>query len=139
MNTSSLYPEPLRGDAFALDVSTFPHVSIALRGSLGLTEAQLVTSTLKAKVFDRAQPYTLLVDATHANVPDAAARQHFAEFSKANSPITKRFCRGEAYILPSAVLRGALTAIMWFSPFEYPHKVFASVDEARAWVAQVAV
>ena len=36
--------------------------------------------------------------------------------------------------MPNALVRGALTAVMWLSPFEYPHKVVGTVNEARAWL-----
>ena len=137
--TPSTAPHSPTREGFSLDVSRFPNVLVTLSGGMSLPGARVVTEALQDKVFARREPYTLVIDATYASVPDAAARQHFAEFSKRNNAHTKRYCRAEAYVLPSAVLRGALTAIMWFSPFEYPHKVFATVDEAKAWVAQVAL
>lgn len=136
MTPSTASHSPSR-EGFSLDVSRFPNVLVTLSGAMTLASARVVTESLQDKVFARGEPYTLVIDATFAGVPDAAARQHFAEFSKRNAALTKRYCRAEAYVLPSAVLRGALTAIMWFSPFEYPHKIFATVDEARAWVSQV--
>lgn len=127
------------GVAFTLDSASFPRVKLTLRGALGLRDAEAMTKAIQERVFVRKEPYTLMVDATHAGVPDAEVRRHFAEFSAKNRAHTQRYCKGEAYVMPSALVRGALTAVMWLSPFEYPHKVFATVNEARAWLDALSV
>lgn len=122
------------GSSFELDVSRFPVVVLSLRGPLGPVDATAMTKALDEQVFQRRSRYRLLIDATHAEVPSADVRKHFVEFSSKNSDFTKRYCEGEAYVMPSALVRGALTAVMWFAPFQYPHKVFATVEEARRWL-----
>ena len=124
---------------FTLDSGSFPRVSLVLRGTLGVREAEAMTSALRERVFARKEPYTLLVDANQAGVPGADVRKLFADFSARNREHTRRYCRGEAYVMSSALVRGALTAVMWLSPFEYPHKVFATVAEARTWLATLDV
>mgnify|MGYP006999982045 CR=1 FL=1 len=134
MTPSSTEPSGTAGVAFTLDSASFPSVKLTLRGALGLRDAETMTKAIQERVFARKEAYTLLIDATHAGVPGADVRRHFAEFSIKNRAHTRGYCKGEAYVMPNALVRGALTAVMWLSPFEYPHKVVGTVNEARAWL-----
>lgn len=134
MTPSSTESTGATGAAYTLDNTAFPRVKITLRGAMALRDAEAMTAAIQERVFARKTAYTLMVDATHAGVPGADVRRHFADFSTQNRAHTKRYCKGEAYVMPNALVRGALTAVMWLSPFEHPHKVFGTVNEARTWL-----
>ncbi|MCH9689014.1 MAG: hypothetical protein K0V04_46705 [Deltaproteobacteria bacterium] len=42
-------------------------------------------------------------------------------------------CMAGAYVLPSAVARGALKAVSWLQPLPFPHSVFDTEQDAEPW------
>ena len=89
---------------------------------------------LSRQVLQRSQPYAFVVDATDAEGrPSATQRRLQVEWIRANAQTIKTFCRGGAFVLPSPVVRGIVTAIHWLSPPPYPFAIFAKKTEAIAW------
>lgn len=127
--------EPLT--PFEVDTSKFPLVRLSLRGAVTLAVARAMTAALDERVFQRKQPYRLLIDANGMEVPNAEVRRHFVDFSSANSLLVTRLCQGEAYVIPSPLVRGALTAVTWLAPFKHPHRVFATMEEGEAWLTEL--
>jgi len=41
---------------------------------------------------------------------------------------------GVALVIPSAMLRGVLKAILWLQPMPQPHSVTSTTEEALAWI-----
>lgn len=122
---------------FEVDTSQFPLVRLSLRGPVTLPIARAMTAALDERVFQRKKPYRLLIDANGMEVPNAEVRRHFVDFSTANSVLVTRLCQGEAYVIPSPLVRGALTAVMWLAPFKHPHKVFGTMEEGEAWLMAI--
>jgi hypothetical protein len=62
-----------------------------------------------------------------------------ADWIKENRPELGKHCAGLAFVLPSAVMRGVLRAILSMSPLPAPFTVASSEEEGRLWAqAQLA-
>lgn len=73
---------------------------------------------------------TVLIADDGAQPPNAVWRKKIAD---AVSQLRAR--KAFALVTGSLALRGALTALNWFRPFQVPTRAFASVDEAADFVA----
>lgn len=75
----------------------------------------------------------LVYDARLAAPAPASQRRMQAEWMKLNDAAVRRSTAGIAFVVPSALVRGALTAIFWLQPLACPHLVTASFEEAFRW------
>jgi hypothetical protein len=85
------------------------------------------------RYFERGQKYALITCSPRgSHPPGAQERKAIAEW--ANSPrireYSRLFCVGSASVVDSALMRGALTAMMWIWTPASPHKAVATLDEA---------
>jgi hypothetical protein len=83
----------------------------------------------------RREPYTLLVDTTHALSFSARQRRLQSDHVREGLPITRIYLKGIAYVAESAFKRGVITAIHWLVKLPAPHEVFATKAEAEAWLS----
>lgn len=71
------------------------------------------------------------------SAPDSAMtsrqRSRAAEWIKIENQLMLDACACQAVVVPSAVQRGVLTAILWMTTYPVPIKAFSSEDEAEAW------
>ena len=74
-----------------------------------------------------------LLDCRKVKSVTARQRQLFAASEAKLRPASGRYNAGGGFVIDNALVRGALTAIMWLAPSAYPHEVFASVDAAERW------
>jgi hypothetical protein len=74
-------------------------------------------------------PKGRMMSASHAKLQAEWMRQHDAAIRERVVAL--------AFVLPSAVMRGALRAILWMQPMPVQHRVFATVAEAVEWAAQM--
>lgn len=86
------------------------------------------------EILNRDRPLVVLFDTTNAMMVDAMYRKVYADFLNANTERMSRLIKGMAFVITSALLRGALTAVLWRAPLPYPHKTFHKIDEARTWL-----
>ncbi|MGC4088145.1 MAG: hypothetical protein QM756_09640 [Polyangiaceae bacterium] len=85
-----------------------------------------------AGYFARGEKYAVLtVSPLDAEAPDASERRALTQW--ANEPTVaenaRRLCVGGATVVPNALVRGAVTALMWFWTPPFPHKAVANVEE----------
>lgn len=85
------------------------------------------------RYFQRGQRYALVTVPPHGSTPPGAnERKAIAEW--ANSPrirdYSKKLCVGSASVVENALMRGALTAMMWIWTPASPHKAVSTADEA---------
>lgn len=64
---------------------------------------------------------------------DAAARQLVAARERELEPFQRKYLRGTAFIVESAMKRGLITAVFWMSPPCYRWKTFVKFDEGCFW------
>lgn len=92
----------------------------------------LMQSTFE-RVFQRGERYALItVSPRGASPPGAQERKAIAEW--ANLPRSRKYsrelCVGSASVVENALMRGALTAMMWIWTPASPHKAVANLSEA---------
>jgi hypothetical protein len=66
----------------------------------------------------------------------ATQRKMFADHLKRFEAHDVAHNQGSAIVVPSAVLRGIMTAVFWLSPPKFPNQAFASIDAAMLWARQ---
>lgn len=76
---------------------------------------------------------TILYDARSTSGPSAIQRQLMADWMKENELLIKNRSAGTAFVISSALIRGALTAILWLQPMSTEHTVVATPEEAYRW------
>jgi len=84
----------------------------------------------------RRQRFAIILDATRARSPNALERRKQAEALREGEPLLRQYCAGAAFVIPSSVVRGTLTAILWLQPPAYESVVVPTFGEADAWVKQ---
>lgn len=95
-------------------------------------EVEVVLAELKAELA-KAVPYVLVIDLSHAAIPDAVQRSKLAAHIRDNDKEIRRWVRGIGLILTSSLVRGVVTAIFWVSPPPIPSKIFSTQSEAAEW------
>ncbi len=63
-----------------------------------------------------------------------ATRKRFADRARPLQPLLQEHCVAIALLAPTPMVRGVVTAVMWFVPAPVPVEVFVSEDEAHAWL-----
>lgn len=66
--------------------------------------------------------------------PNAKVRAAWAAGEQLTQTLEARVSVGNAYVEPSAIGRGVLTAVYWVSPPPYPYKIFSTHAEATTWL-----
>jgi hypothetical protein len=74
-----------------------------------------------------------VVDCSHVISASATVRRLQTEHLKRIEYFAARWDVGNAFVVPSSLLRGYMTAIFWFSPPPYRYQTFASLAPAFAW------
>jgi len=78
-------------------------------------------------------PVAWIVDLSNVIYAPATQRKAFAEHLKRFEAHGPRWNAGSALIVPSAWLRGLVTAVFWLSPPKFPQKLFSRSLEAEIW------
>ncbi len=76
-----------------------------------------------------------VVDCSHVIQASATVRRVQSEHLERIAPFAARWDVGNAFVVPSSLVRGYMTAIFWFSPPPYPYRTFATLEPAFAWTA----
>lgn len=134
--TALVASEPERG--FRIDVSRYPFVEIVIRHVEDELDAYFAEL---AAVLARPGPHVLLIDCTDSTLFRNEMRRRQLTFNAANCERIRSTVSGVAFVVPSAVLRGALTAAFWVQPFEADHVIVRSRDEGLSachhWLSSV--
>jgi len=94
-----------------------------------LTEAGELLDRYRAEK----QRIVLIVDLSRAGVLSARQRKAQVDWLQRYRPIMEEVQVGMAFVLPSRLLRGVLTAVFWFVPPPTHYVVASDLDEAVAW------
>lgn len=68
------------------------------------------------------------INASQRRVAGAWMKQHYAVFSQVTL--------GSAFAISSPLVRGVLTALLWFQPFEMQNHIAADIDGAVRWAIE---
>jgi hypothetical protein len=78
-------------------------------------------------------PVAWVVELSNLTKANAKQRRTFAEHLKRFERHDVQWNAGSALIVPSAWLRGLVTAVFWISPPKFPHQTFAKRTDALEW------
>ena len=115
------------------DRSEFPIITINFTGEKENKENfQLYLDELKRN-YERDEQFSLIFELTKAPMPNMKYQLQQAKWMKDNEHLIKKYCRGVAYIIPSAALRGVLKFIFSVQKNPVPFKVFSTLEEGKVW------
>lgn len=115
-----------------LDTTASPVLLVRFDGVVDDDTFARYISELRAFVAGHPR-YAVLLDATTAGVPTASQRRMQTDYIKADIDILRRKCAGGAFVIPSPVVRGGLTAMMWVQQLPFPWTLVPDVAAAQAW------
>jgi hypothetical protein len=74
-----------------------------------------------------------IIDMRISGTPPPSTRKHAAERLRATYDVVGAGVVGVAHVIPSALVRGVMTAVYWLSPPPFPTYVAGTPAEAFAW------
>jgi len=115
----------VREDLAPLYVITFVGVPTDAQFDAYLEKLTRITTRIDSRA--------LIYDASNAGGTPPSQRKKMAEWMKRYEAQVRAGTVGTAFVLPSAIMRGVLTAILWVQPMACPHHVVATMAEAKSW------
>jgi hypothetical protein len=115
-----------------IDDSRYPLVRVTFEGHVADHVFDRYLETM-SRLLQRRMKNAIVFDARLAKSPTPMQRSKQAAWLKANRETIQRYSCGSAFVIASAVIRGALTAILWVAPIPGAHVVVATLPEAEAW------
>ncbi|MCA9685015.1 MAG: hypothetical protein KC457_22725 [Myxococcales bacterium] len=82
--------------------------------------------------------YVAVVDCSMGTRISPLQRKMYAEWLQENDEALRATLEGAAFIMPSALVRGALTAIFWVARLHAPHTVHRQLDDGLRWALRLA-
>lgn len=130
---------PRRPEGVVFDTSAYPFVRIRF-GRFGDMEFDGFLAEME-ELIKRPAPRVLLVDTTYSSIPTQAQRRRLTQWFSLHRARLKGEVTGIAFVVPSAVMRGVLTAMFWIQPFPAPYlfvrNMAEGLDACRHWLSQI--
>ena len=117
---------------FSMDESAWPLVRVRYHAKPTIEELDESLERLDA-MYQRDGWRVLIIEVDAGVTLDAALRRRQADWMTRQRATIQRGCAGIAFVLPSRLLRGMLTAILWIQPLPAPHRVVGTTEEAETW------
>jgi hypothetical protein len=87
--------------------------------------------------FSLGKRYAMACDALKVTRPlDANGRRDIGKWLLANRKHLERYCVGSGIAFPSALVRGAMTALYWITPSPMPMYYPATFEQAARWCVE---
>jgi len=84
----------------------------------------------------RRERYAMVVDATRLDAGTAPQRRKLADWIREHRALGRLYVLGTGVVMPSPVVRGALTAVLWLQPATAPVSVTSTMAEAERWAVE---
>lgn len=84
----------------------------------------------------RNEKAVMILDMLQASPLPAAQRRVATAWMKANTELFERTNHGAVFAIQSPLVRGVLTAMLWFQPVSIAHEVVGTLDAAVRWAIQ---
>lgn len=121
-----------------IDDSRWPLVTARFEGTATDAEFDAYLARM-GELITRGKVMCLILDARAAGSTPAIQRRKQADWMKRYERELRTQSAGTAFVITSAIVRGALTAILWVQPIPNEHTVVATIEEAERWaLAQLA-
>lgn len=117
------------------DDSRSPLIIFTWRGTISDADVESFTEKMIATLA-RQQRFAVLVDTRDSDRPTPKQRQRLAKWANDHASASKQFNVGVSFVIDKAIIRGALTAILWLAPMPMAHSVCAKFDDAEAWLIE---
>jgi hypothetical protein len=111
-------------------------VTVVMRGTLSVHEATALIDLMKSTYAEQV-PFALLVDARGLSVPTADVRRGLSGNHRDTAELAADRGRHVAVVIDSGLVRGALTALMWFMPKNVAIHPVKTATEAMAHLQSV--
>lgn len=135
MLTDSHNPTSSKPHFLEYDETRFPLVLVRPRGRATDADLDGLLVALKRPLLRR-EKYVEIFDATHTDPGTSTQRRRIAEWMRAHANLISTYSVGTVIVVPSALVRGALTAIFWIQPMPCPHAVASTMAEAERWAEE---
>ncbi|MCR9165563.1 MAG: hypothetical protein ACE37F_00915 [Nannocystaceae bacterium] len=117
-----------------LDDSTWPLVTLKISGTPSSEEEEYFTNT-SVRFPERRELYVAVIDLREAATPTPRFVRRQAAAQKAHLEELRSYCLGVAFVIRSAMLRGALRAIFHLQELPSPYIVVKTIEEAHSWAS----
>lgn len=117
------------------DESRSPLVVVSHLGASTDSEFEAFLRKIDATL-GRERTLGVLMDLRRADRPSPIQRKRLAQWTEEKAGPLKRQCLGMSFVIDRAIIRGALTAILWLHPLPMPHGVFGKYEESEAWIIE---
>jgi hypothetical protein len=128
----------IRTNAIVVSTERWPLVHVTFRGHTDGAIFERYLDDLTKAIRLHQGPRAIIMDASECGYVSAAMRKRQAEWMRDNDAETRHFTAGIAFVLPSPLLRGTLTAILWVQPLNCPYAVVkdaqAALKRCQAWL-----
>jgi len=81
----------------------------------------------------RGRRRVVINDASRWMKSNAIQRQMQAEWIKEHAMTLRATTAAIVFVIPSAMIRGAMRAVLWLQPLPVPHELFGTLEDAIAW------
>lgn len=78
-------------------------------------------------------PFAIVIDASMLSFVSARRRKRLADLDLKYREKDLRFNRGQAFVVRSPIVRGAVTALQWVVKAPYPVRVVETMEDGLAW------
>lgn len=114
----------------------FPLIIAKLSGALTDADFAAMEASIQRTVARNAR-YVSIYLARESERPTSAARKRLAEIATISKDQNK-LCVANAIVFGNPLVAGALKAIRWIRPADYPERTCTSSLDALAWVSEMA-
>jgi len=121
---------------FETDFSQDPFVSVTIPSQRVTDEEILRFIDGQRQMLARRTKHLVLCDARHGHVLPATQRKFFGDWLKESEAGTRRYVAGMAIVVDNALIRGALTAVLWVVEPACPTKIVGTIDEAMTFLTE---
>lgn len=121
------------------DDSRFPLVTVTFEGASTDGDWDRLLSSLERtthQAFSSGRRVVFVFDTRRGHVISASQRRRMGTWMLENDASSRATVAAFAFVIPSAIIRGTLTAILWIAPMPAPHRIFAEVGDAMVYARE---
>lgn len=121
--------------SIVIDLALAPVYVVTFSGAVTDAEFDQYLAAVAA-LFEHGSERALVYDARRASPAPASQRRKQAAWMKSYEREIRKSTAGIAFVIPSPLVRGALTAILWLQPLACHHLVTGDFQHALAYARE---
>lgn len=121
-----------------LDDENWPILRVTYRGRFTLEELNAALAR-ETEIITRRGRHVRLADASDAKLTDFRIMRRQADHIQEKIDMLRDNTIGGAFVIPSAMVRGAMRAILRIQPLPYPFTIVSTVEEGEAYARRALV